>query len=59
MQLSKLTFFIIEQSSESGQCIPILQAVLWIRTDLDRIRPLRTDRIRIHLSKMYLVVPKV
>ncbi len=39
------------------------QAVLRIRTDLDRIRirirPLRTDRIRIHLSKMYLVVPKV
>ncbi len=38
-------------------------AVLRIRTDLDqiRIRPLRTDRIRIriHLSKMYLVVPKV
>jgi hypothetical protein len=36
-----------------------LRPVLRIRTDLDRIRPLRTDRIRIHLSKMYLVVPKV
>jgi hypothetical protein len=39
----------------------LLQSVLRIRTDLDRIRirPLRTDRIRIHLSKMYLVVLKV
>jgi hypothetical protein len=34
-----------------------LPAVLRIRTDLDRIRPLRT--VRIHLSKIYLVVPKV
>jgi hypothetical protein len=38
-----------------------LAPVLRIQTDLDRIRirPLRTDRIQIHLSTMYLVVPKV
>ncbi len=49
-------------------CKPVkigFPAVLRIRTDLNRIRirPLRTDRIRIqiriHRSKMYLVVPKV
>jgi hypothetical protein len=44
-------------TEEYIQSVPVLR----IQTDLDqiRIRPLRTDRIWIHLIKMYLVVPKV